>query len=71
MARLQIKLEVGGIYMDTDAIVLKPVDELRNYKMVLAEEQQDGLSQWLSFLFYFAYPLKYIISLANPYPNFS
>ena len=50
MARLQIQLEVGGIYIDTDVVILKSVDELRKYKMVLAEEQWDGLSKMYSMM---------------------
>ena len=50
VARLQIQQEVGGIYLDTDVVFLKSVDELRKYKMVLAEEQWDGLSKMYSMI---------------------
>ena len=47
VARLQIEMEIGGIYLDTDTAVLKNVDELRAHEMVLAEEQKGALGKIL------------------------
>ena len=47
VARLQIEMEIGGIYLDTDTAVLKNIDELRTHEMVLAEEQEDALGKIL------------------------
>nr|XP_039252113.1 uncharacterized protein LOC120329532 [Styela clava] len=44
VARLQILLEVGGIYMDDDMIILKSLNPLRNNSMVLGEENYDALA---------------------------
>ena len=38
--RVRILKEEGGIYLDTDVIVLRPFDELRNYAMTLGEEMK-------------------------------
>ena len=43
VARLQTLLEVGGIYMDDDMIILKPLHELMNNSIVLGEENYDAL----------------------------
>ena len=43
VARLQILLEIGGIYIDDDILFLKSFDELRNHQTVLAEENYDAL----------------------------
>lgn len=45
MARLQVLLEVGGIYMDDDVLLLKPLDPLMNNSIVLGEETYDALGQ--------------------------
>jgi len=42
--RLQVMLEVGGIYLDDDVIVLRSLDELRKNDMVLGEENFDALA---------------------------
>ena len=44
VARLEILLEVGGIYMDDDVIVLRSLNDLRKNKMVLGEENSDALA---------------------------
>ncbi|XP_002122051.2 uncharacterized protein LOC100184557 [Ciona intestinalis] len=44
VARLEILLETGGIYMDDDVVVLKSLDSLRNNEMVLGEENYDALA---------------------------
>uniref|UniRef100_H2Y704 Alpha-1,4-N-acetylglucosaminyltransferase n=1 Tax=Ciona savignyi TaxID=51511 RepID=H2Y704_CIOSA len=44
VARLEILLEVGGIYMDDDVVVLKSLDSLRMEEMVLGEENYDALA---------------------------
>ena len=44
VARIQILLEVGGIYMDDDVYVLKSLDDLRTNEMVLGEENYDALA---------------------------
>ena len=44
VARLVILLEVGGIYMDDDIILLKPMDPLMENEMVLGEENYDALA---------------------------
>ena len=43
VARLQILLEIGGIYIDDDVLFLKSFDELRVHQTVLAEENYDAL----------------------------
>ena len=43
VARLRIIMEVGGMYLDPDAIFLKSVDELRKQKMIMPLERGDGL----------------------------
>jgi len=44
-ARLQILLEMGGIYMDDDLVLLKSLDPLRSHQMVLGEENYDALGK--------------------------
>nr|CAB3262880.1 uncharacterized protein LOC100184557 [Phallusia mammillata] len=44
VARLQILLEVGGIYMDDDLVVLKSLNPLRKSEMVLGEENYDAVA---------------------------
>ncbi|CAK8675119.1 unnamed protein product [Clavelina lepadiformis] len=44
VARIHILLEVGGIYMDDDVVVLKSLDSLRDKEMVLGEENYDALA---------------------------
>ena len=44
VARLQILLEVGGIYIDDDVYILKSLNELRVHEMVLGEENYDALA---------------------------
>lgn len=43
---MQILLEVGGIYVDDDIIILKSLDPLRNETMVLGEENYDALGMF-------------------------
>jgi len=38
VARMQILLEVGGIYLDTDSIVLKNLDQFRDFDITLGHE---------------------------------
>jgi len=40
--RLQILLEYGGIYVDTDTIFVKPFTDLLNHKAVLGQQGVDG-----------------------------
>ncbi|XP_076801647.1 uncharacterized protein LOC143446067 isoform X2 [Clavelina lepadiformis] len=49
VARLQISLEVGGIYLDTDSIVLRSVDSLRMDEMTLSESNVDSLANGIIF----------------------
>ncbi|XP_076802206.1 uncharacterized protein LOC143446456 isoform X1 [Clavelina lepadiformis] len=49
VARLQIMLEVGGIYLDTDSIVLRSVDSLRMDEMTLSEENVNCLANGMIF----------------------
>jgi len=37
VVRLQLMLEVGGMYMDTDSVVVKSLDEFRNKDLVLGQ----------------------------------
>ena len=46
VARLHVLMEVGGMYVDPDAIFLKSVDELRNQKIVMPQEREDGLRMY-------------------------
>jgi len=64
VARLQILLEVGGIYLDEDTYVLKSMDELRVHEMVLGEEVYYALgngiilasnNSWFLHRWYFEY----------------
>lgn len=43
VARLQILLEYGGIYVDTDYLFFKSLDELREQPTVLAAETESNL----------------------------
>ena len=44
VARLEILMEVGGIYLDTDSVVVKPLDTfLQTKTMVLGEESDYDL----------------------------
>jgi len=47
VARLQVLLEVGGIYVDTDSVILRSLDELRAHRMVLGEESDIDLGEVL------------------------
>ncbi len=42
--RLEVLLERGGIYLDTDILCLNPLDELLDYPCVIGQEQADGSS---------------------------
>ena len=45
VARLQILLQVGGIYLDTDTMVLKSLDDFRrNYDITLGKESEISLA---------------------------
>ena len=44
IARLLILLEVGGIYLDDDVVVLKSFDDFLDEQMVLGEENYDALA---------------------------
>ena len=44
VARLDILLQVGGIYLDTDTMVLKSLDDLRNRKEIVLGEYNE---KWL------------------------
>ena len=42
-------MEVGGIYLDTDSVVLKSVDDFRNHEMVIGQPHRLyalGKPQW-------------------------
>lgn len=41
--RLQILLEIGGVYVDTDTIFIKPFKELLNNKVVLGQQGVEGV----------------------------
>jgi len=38
-------MEVGGIYLDLDSIVLRSMDDLRRHTMVLGEESEIDLGK--------------------------
>jgi len=42
IVRLEALLQFGGIYLDIDVVVLKPMDSLLNYETVMGEEGEDG-----------------------------
>ena len=44
VARLQILMEHGGIYLDDDVLILKPLTDLLENEMVLGEENYDALA---------------------------
>jgi len=44
IARLHILLQIGGIYLDSDTLVMKSLDELRKYNIVLGEESLISLA---------------------------
>ncbi|XP_046346610.2 uncharacterized protein LOC124127204 [Haliotis rufescens] len=57
VVRLEAVLEYGGMYFDLDAIVLKPLDALLKYDVVMGYEAPDGLCNgiiigkpWADFL---------------------
>ena len=37
VVRLQLMLEVGGMYMDTDSVILKSLDKFRNNELTLGQ----------------------------------
>jgi len=37
VVRLQLMLEVGGMYMDTDSVILKSLDKFRNEELTLGQ----------------------------------
>ena len=41
--RLKILQKYGGIYLDIDLIVIKPLDRLLHHPMVMGKENEDGL----------------------------
>jgi len=40
--RLQVLIQEGGIYLDTDVIVVKPFTQLLNYDFVMGQQGQNG-----------------------------
>ncbi|XP_041366955.1 uncharacterized protein LOC121381677 [Gigantopelta aegis] len=57
IVRLEAVLEYGGIYLDLDAMVVKPLDPLLNYEVVMGYEHENGLCNgaiiavaWADFL---------------------
>ena len=44
VARLHILLQVGGIYLDSDTLVMRSLDDLRRHDMVLGEESHISLA---------------------------
>ena len=49
VARLQILLHVGGIYLDDDVITVRSLNELRHNEMVLGEENYDAVGKILCY----------------------
>ena len=45
VARLELMLEVGGIYLDTDSVIVRSLDGLRRYNVTLGEEAEKGLGK--------------------------
>ena len=46
VVRLEIMLQIGGIYLDTDSVVLKPLNSfLENHEMVLGEASDFSLGK--------------------------
>ena len=43
MGRLEVLNEIGGIYLDTDILVLRSFDDLRKYEMTLGLEAKGGI----------------------------
>ena len=43
-------MDVGGLYLDTDSVVLKPYDSLRNYKMVISHGGEATLREYTKLL---------------------
>ncbi|XP_041365128.1 uncharacterized protein LOC121380399 [Gigantopelta aegis] len=57
IVRLEAVLEYGGIYLDLDTMVVKPLDSLLNYEVVMGYEHENGLCNgviiavaWADFL---------------------
>ena len=49
VARLELMLEVGGIYLDTDSVIVRSLDGLRRYNVTLGEESDIDLGKCLPF----------------------
>ncbi|KAL4235990.1 hypothetical protein ACF0H5_004378 [Mactra antiquata] len=80
--RIEALINYGGIYMDTDTILVKSVDKLRNYSCVMSE-QSSGLmgsafvmsekngtfvNKWMNGYKYYYIPGKYVYN-AMVYPK--
>jgi len=44
---MQIMMEVGGIYLDADSIVLKSLDQFRDFNITLAHERLQTVGKFL------------------------
>lgn len=48
IVRLQVLLQYGGVYLDTDVEVLKPFDDLLNEHLVLGFQQKENNKDWVN-----------------------
>lgn len=49
IARIQVLMESGGIYLDTDMVILKPLDEFLLFEMVVGWPQEDYFGNQVIF----------------------
>ena len=45
VVRLQLLLEVGGMYMDTDSVILKSLDKFRNNELTLGQASEISVGE--------------------------
>jgi len=46
VAKLQILMEVGGIFLESDSVVLRSLNDLRKMEAVLGESDQNSLGEY-------------------------
>jgi len=46
VAKLQILMEVGGIFVESDSVVLRSLNELRTMQAVFGESNSDSLGKF-------------------------
>ena len=43
-------MEVGGIYLDTDSVILKSLDKFRNFDITLGREHAQTVGQFIYWI---------------------